>query len=197
MMSSRRISGLYHQFALSRLRNVNQRWHSMISNNLAKNIYGAKSLVSQPYRSTSIAERDIRNISIDTRLLAQTEVMKGEGDHGLNLNYEDILKAQKDDKVLIVDVREDEEIKETGKLPGSIHVPMGEVVNVLKNLPEKEFLDKYQKPKPTKDTKLIFSCRSGKRSATVQEAMLKQGYEKSYNYTGGWLDWESKQAPTA
>ncbi|XP_015516573.1 rhodanese domain-containing protein CG4456 [Neodiprion lecontei] len=196
MMSSKRITGYYHQVVLSRFRSVNQRRYSLMSNNLVKNICGAKNL-TQTYRSTLIAERDIRNISIATRLLAQTKVMKGEGDHGLNLNYEDILKAQKDDKILIVDVREDEEIKETGKLPGSIHIPMGEAVNAITNLPEKEFFDRYQKPKPTKDTKLIFSCRSGKRSATVQEEMLKQGYEKSYNYTGGWLDWESKQAPTA
>lgn len=47
--------------------------------------------------------------------------MTGVNDH--NLNYEDILKAQKDDSILIIDVREDGEIRETGKLPGSIHIP--------------------------------------------------------------------------
>lgn len=123
--------------------------------------------------------------------------MKGEGDHGLNLDYEDILKAQKDESILIVDVREDAEIKETGKLPGSIHVPMAKTADVLRNLSEDEFLEKFQKPKPNKNTKIIFSCRSGKRSATVQEEMIKLGYEKSYNYTGGWLDWESKHTPKA
>lgn len=67
--------------------------------------------------------RSFRFVSTSSSRSSQTEVMKGEGDHGLNLDYEDILKAQKDDSVLIVDVREDDEIKETGKLPGSIHVP--------------------------------------------------------------------------
>lgn len=47
-----------------------------------------------------------------------------EGDKkALNLYYNDILEAQKDDSVLIIDVREQSEIDETGKLPGSIHIP--------------------------------------------------------------------------
>ncbi|XP_031849897.1 rhodanese domain-containing protein CG4456 isoform X2 [Nomia melanderi] len=117
-----------------------------------------------------------------------------EGDlKNLNLNYKDILEAQKDDSVLIIDVREQNEIDETGKLPGSIHIPMGDVSNALLTLSEKDFKNKYDKKKPSKDTKIILSCRSGKRSAMVQEEIQKLGYEKAYNYTGGWLDWESNQ----
>lgn len=41
----------------------------------------------------------------------------------LNVTYEELLEAQKDSNVLIIDVREKDEIKETGKLPGSIHIP--------------------------------------------------------------------------
>lgn len=41
----------------------------------------------------------------------------------LNVDYNEILKAQNDSSVLIIDVREKEEIDETGKLPGSIHIP--------------------------------------------------------------------------
>lgn len=55
---------------------------------------------------------------------------------------------------------------------------MGEVKEVFQNLSEQAFLDKYEKPKPSKDAKIIFSCRSGRRSATVQEEMIKLGYEK-------------------
>lgn len=44
-------------------------------------------------------------------------------DEKFNINYRQLLEAQKDDSVLIVDVREQSEINETGKLPGSIHVP--------------------------------------------------------------------------
>lgn len=41
----------------------------------------------------------------------------------LEINYEQLLDAQKDANVLIVDVREPSEISETGVLPGSIHIP--------------------------------------------------------------------------
>ncbi|XP_033334577.1 rhodanese domain-containing protein CG4456 isoform X2 [Megalopta genalis] len=110
----------------------------------------------------------------------------------LNVHYKDIIKAQKDDNVLIIDVREQNEIDETGKLPGSIHIPMGDVSNNLLNLSDKDFKNKFDKEKPTKDTKIILSCRSGKRSGMVQEEIQKLGYKNAYNYVGGWLDWESK-----
>ncbi|KAL0129343.1 hypothetical protein PUN28_004208 [Cardiocondyla obscurior] len=109
------------------------------------------------------------------------------------VSYDQLLDAQKDDSVLIVDVREDSEINETGALPGSIHIPMNDVTNVFENLSEEDFLNKYRKPKPNKDTKMIFSCRSGRRSESVQKAVQKLGYTQAYNYSGGWLDWEKRQ----
>ncbi|XP_011157236.1 rhodanese domain-containing protein CG4456 [Solenopsis invicta] len=112
----------------------------------------------------------------------------------LNVKYEELLQAQKDANVLIVDVREPSEINETGALPGSIHIPMNDVCNEFSNLSEDEFLEKYGRPKPTKDTKIIFSCRSGRRSASVQESVQKLGYTQAYNFTGGWLEWEQKES---
>ncbi|XP_053982204.1 thiosulfate sulfurtransferase/rhodanese-like domain-containing protein 3 [Hylaeus volcanicus] len=111
----------------------------------------------------------------------------------LNVYYKDILKAQNDDDVLIIDVREQSEIDETGKLPGSIHIPMGDVSNALLNLSEKDFKERFNKEKPTKDTRVILSCRSGKRSGMILEEMQRLGYHNVYNYVGGWLDWESNQ----
>ncbi|KOX70303.1 Heat shock protein 67B2 [Melipona quadrifasciata] len=111
----------------------------------------------------------------------------------LAVDYNDVLKAQNDSSILIIDVREKEEIDETGKLPGSIHVPMGDVTNTLLNLSEKDFKEKFNKEKPSKNTKIILSCRSGKRSGMVQEEIQKLGYKNAYNYVGGWLDWESNQ----
>lgn len=53
----------------------------------------------------------------------QAEMSSGSGDHAPVVAYEDLLEAQKDPAILIIDVREDAEIAETGKLPGSIHIP--------------------------------------------------------------------------
>ncbi|CAB0043063.1 unnamed protein product [Trichogramma brassicae] len=123
----------------------------------------------------------------------QVRTMSGDSNKPKNLNYEDILEAQKKDEILIIDVREDDEIRETGKLPGSIHIPMGEVAHVLTTVSSQDFKDKYSHEKPSQDTQIILSCRSGKRSAMVQADLEKLGYKNAYNYIGGWLDWESHQ----
>lgn len=55
---------------------------------------------------------------------------------------------------------------------------MGDVANTLLNLSDKDFKDKFDKTKPSKGTKIILSCRSGKRSGVVQEEIQKLGYKK-------------------
>ncbi|XP_017892856.1 rhodanese domain-containing protein CG4456-like isoform X1 [Ceratina calcarata] len=131
------------------------------------------------------------NFTTSTFLNTDIKTMSDKG--SLDVDYNGILKAQNDSSVLIIDVREKEEIDETGKLPGSIHIPMGEVANTLLSLSENDFKKKFAREKPSKDTKIILSCRSGKRSSMVQEEIQKLGYENAYNYVGGWLDWESNQ----
>ena len=59
---------------------------------------------------------------------------------------------------------------------------MGDVTNALLNLSEKDFKEKFNKEKPSKNTKIILSCRSGKRSGMVQEEIQKLGYKKYTNY---------------
>jgi len=147
--------------------------------------------------STSKAEADkhqsIRRVSNTFNLSTQTKIMDGDGNRQIfNADYETLLDAQEKGE-LIIDVREQNEINETGKLPGSIHIPMGNVSNLLNTLSDQAFEKTFEKSKPTKDTKIILSCRSGMRSGKVQEELQKLGYENVYNYTGGWLEWESKQ----
>lgn len=132
------------------------------------------------------------HFSISTFLKTDCKTMCKGDKRTLNVYYKDILEAQKNN-TLIIDVREQSEIDETGKLPGSIHIPMGDVTNTLTSLSDKDFRDKFTRDKPSKDTKIILSCRSGKRSGIVQEEMQKLGYENTYNYVGGWLDWENNQ----
>lgn len=64
-------------------------------------------------------------LQFSTSILHNTDVktMSGDDKICLNVDYNEILKAQNDSSVLIIDVREKEEIDETGKLPGSIHIP--------------------------------------------------------------------------
>ncbi|WP_409289915.1 rhodanese-like domain-containing protein [Peribacillus sp. SCS-37] len=86
-------------------------------------------------------------------------------------------KIEKDEHLLLVDVREDEEV-ETGMIPGAIHIKMGDI-------PEK--LDAFDK-----DKEYIFICRSGGRSARVCSYLQDQGYQP-VNMEGGMLDWKGEK----
>lgn len=55
---------------------------------------------------------------------------------------------------------------------------MDQVEGALKELSNEEFQKKYGTEKPKKDSLIIFSCRSGRRSATAQNAAIQLGYKK-------------------
>lgn len=83
------------------------------------------------------------------------------------------LKALRDKKAdfQLIDVREEHEFDEAN-LNGEL-IPMGEVM---------DHLDKI-----SKDKQVVVHCRSGKRSATVIQALEAQGYTNLYNLKGGIL----------
>lgn len=112
----------------------------------------------------------------------------------------DELNAVKDNKtVLVIDVREPEELKETGVIPGSINIPcqlidiktftrltnkflVKELENTLKLTSDEKFLSKYDREKPKYNTPLVFSCKAGIRSENAQNIALKLGYSKYVNF---------------
>ena len=55
---------------------------------------------------------------------------------------------------------------------------VGELSRMLTTLSKDEFKQKYNHEKPTKDTTIIVSCRSGKRSAMAQMDLQNLGYKK-------------------
>jgi rhodanese-related sulfurtransferase len=81
------------------------------------------------------------------------------------------LKDQKKDFQLI-DVREEHEFEEAN-LNGEL-IPMGEVMDNIDKI--------------SKDKQVVIHCRSGKRSATVINALESQhGFTNLYNLKGGIL----------
>lgn len=88
-------------------------------------------------------------------------------------------KLQNGEDLLLVDVREDEEVEE-GMIPGARHIKMGDIP---------ESLDKFEK-----DKEYIFICRSGNRSGNVAHYMQEQGY-KVVNMEGGMMNWGGETAP--
>ena len=73
---------------------------------------------------------------------------------------------------LLIDVREQEELDESGYLEGAIHIPLGELEEKLPEVAP----DHYQE--------LIFYCASGKRSQKATEQTIEMGYQTAYNLGG-------------
>ncbi|XP_059471756.1 thiosulfate sulfurtransferase/rhodanese-like domain-containing protein 3 [Neocloeon triangulifer] len=111
------------------------------------------------------------------------------GERKVDLTYEDIVALK--DEIVLVDVRDHNEIEETGQLPGSIHIPLPELKEALL-LPPEEFKKKYDGAAPLKNAPLVFSCRSGNRSRRAMNAALELGFAESRHYIGGFLDWQAK-----
>ncbi|KAG6456556.1 rhodanese domain-containing protein CG4456 isoform X2 [Manduca sexta] len=109
------------------------------------------------------------------------------------VSYDDMLKVIHQPEKVIIDVRNPDEVHNTGKIPSSINIPLGNVQNVLASMSEEEFKRQYQRSKPSSSDELIFYCQSGRRSSEALDKALKLGYSNSKTYLGSWNDWSSRQ----
>ncbi len=81
----------------------------------------------------------------------------------------------------LIDVREEHEF-DICNLNGEL-IPMGEVMDHVEKI--------------SKDKTVVVHCRSGKRSATVINALEQQhGYTNLYNLQGGILAWAAEIDPS-
>lgn len=107
----------------------------------------------------------------------------------VDFNY--VKRATSMNEVMIVDVREPDEIKEHGKIPNSVNIPLGSV-NATLSMSEKDFQQAFNRTKPNENTELIFYCMIGKRSGKAQQGALNLGFKNAKNYLGSWTDWAQK-----
>jgi rhodanese-related sulfurtransferase len=77
-------------------------------------------------------------------------------------------------KVLVVDVRNDDEVMR-GRIPNAIHIPLSMLPVSYEKLENAE--------------KVIFYCHSGVRSALAADFAVSKGIEHVYNLTGGVIAW--------
>ena len=90
-----------------------------------------------------------------------------------------LLQKEKD-KIVLLDVRNPEEIKTDGKIPGSILIPLGTLA---------QNIDKLDKNK-----KIMVYCHSGMRSVSAARMLSSVGF-KVLNIKGGILNWKSEGLP--
>ncbi len=86
------------------------------------------------------------------------------------------------ENVVIVDVREDAEVAESGKIKGALHVPRG----MLESRADES--TPYHDEALSKDKTVILYCGSGGRAALGGKALLDLGYRDVRNL-GAFQDW--------
>ncbi|KDQ19825.1 hypothetical protein BOTBODRAFT_101836, partial [Botryobasidium botryosum FD-172 SS1] len=116
------------------------------------------------------------------------------------ITYEELkpLTEQPSEDVYLIDVRETPEVVQ-GSIPSSVSIPLSELKNALR-LRASDFAYKYGFEKPNAAQRMIFYCRSGKRSATACDLTMRMGYTQTERYDGSWVDWvkhEQKYIPSA
>lgn len=83
-------------------------------------------------------------------------------------------KIKSDEKVNIIDVREDDEVAK-GKIIGAKHIPLGEITTHLNVLDKKEHY--------------YIVCTKGDRSGDAAERLIQLGYSAT-NVVDGMLGWK-------
>ncbi|MDX8336002.1 rhodanese-like domain-containing protein [Candidatus Cetobacterium colombiensis] len=84
-----------------------------------------------------------------------------------------------ENKAKLLDVRNDDEIKETGIIKGAKHIPLPELENRLNEL--------------DKDQPYITFCAVGGRSKKAAAILSKNGFKKVYNAKEGMNTWPYKE----
>ncbi|TSC85597.1 MAG: rhodanese domain-containing protein [Parcubacteria group bacterium Gr01-1014_8] len=91
-------------------------------------------------------------------------------------------KMQKGDEMLLFDIRESEELVDVPPIAGSIHMPMGRM------------LEEANSGTLPNDKKMIAICRTGRRSDIVARELTEKSYDIE-SLEGGVVAWlEEKKA---
>jgi sulfur-carrier protein adenylyltransferase/sulfurtransferase len=91
-------------------------------------------------------------------------------------------RIDRGDDLQIVDVREDNEVA-IGRIPNSIHIPLGQVLNRMDEID------------PNRET--VVHCKMGGRSARAIEALQRSGFKgRLMNLKGGIIGWSNDVDPS-
>jgi len=90
-------------------------------------------------------------------------------------------KLQKNEKVIIIDVRNQNEL-DICKIENSMHIPLHELGQRYHQLPD--------------DISLVVQCHHGGRSQRAAEYLIQQGFRDVYNLAGGIELWAAQIDPT-
>lgn len=94
---------------------------------------------------------------------------------------------------LVIDMREPEDIKETGAIPGSMNVPLGMLpIKADQELPEGVRDQKLQ----DRDQEIVVTCAAGGQAALGAKTLKDMGFTNVRYVEGGTRGWVEAGLPT-
>lgn len=106
-----------------------------------------------------------------------------------NLSPDEVLQALQNGNGVVVDIREKDEVTETGTIPGAIHIPRG----VLEFHVDPGSPDYRSDLKP--EHPVILVCDDGQRSALATETLKTLGFLHVAHLSGGLRAWKRQGLP--
>lgn len=125
----------------------------------------------------------------NSRLTPVAELVKEAKQDIENLTPQNVKTELSATSVLLVDIREAEELKQNGRIEGAVHAPRGMI----------EFYadpsSSYHKPEFINNTRIILHCASGGRSALAVKSLKQMGYDNVAHLDGGLKAWKEAGLP--
>lgn len=106
-----------------------------------------------------------------------------------NLTAAEVKQEIETGHVVLIDIRESNELAETGMISGSVHAPRG----MLEFYADPAF--PYYKPEFNKEDRIILHCASGGRSALAVKTLQSMGYSNVAHLDGGLKVWKEAGFP--
>ena len=98
---------------------------------------------------------------------------------------ERVERCSHDDDVILVDVREKDELRRDGVIPGAFHAPRGMLEFWI------DPASPYAKPVFARSARFVFFCAKGGRSALAAEVAAKMGIARVCHMAGGFAAWSA------
>ena len=90
-------------------------------------------------------------------------------------------RLQNDKKLILLDVRTDQEYRHDGHIAKTRHIPLSNLEQQSNKLP--------------KDRTIVCVCRSGNRSRSACRQLANQGFTEVINLSGGMIAWRQAGLP--
>ncbi|MBS1928150.1 MAG: rhodanese-like domain-containing protein [Chitinophagaceae bacterium] len=120
-----------------------------------------------------------------------TEMVKEAKQGIVNLTAQEVKQEMENGNVSIIDIREADELLQSGKIEGAVHAPRGMIEFYAdETLP-------YHKPEFDKSKKIILHCASGGRSALAVQTLKQMGFTNIAHLDGGIKAWKEAGFPVS